>query len=367
MTTVQTLVLFLPGGEGDISWLRIGAGGGVIARGAVAPAAGDELERTVAIAPADAIALHSAPFGGLAPAQARAAARLFIAENSIVPIDSLHVAAGEAVSGETDCLVAAVDSRRMTGWLERLEVLGHDPDAVIPAPLLLPRPEEGYVRAQIGGQPVVRGRQAGWADEPALTTHLIGNVGLRTATDAELSEVLRTAIVNPLLDLRQGTFARRRQWQMDWPVVRRLAWIASGIAAASLLISLAMIARYSFGADALNLRADNAARAALPRGAAPGDPQRQLTDRLTGLRGGGLGFGTTTALVFGAVQATPNIELRTIDFTPDGLMRVGVVAPGAPEADALRTRMETAGLAVEASPFQAEGGRIRGEFRVAPR
>jgi len=367
MTGASTLILFLPSSADDISWLRLGAGGGIMARGAVAPPADDEPERTVAIAPADTITLHSAPLGGLAPAQARAAARLFVTENSIAPVEGLHVAVGEAAQGETDCLVAVVDSRRMTGWLDRLAAMGHDPDAIIPAPLLLPRPDEGYVRAEIGGQPVMRGRDSGWADEPGLTGHLVGDAEPLSIAEAELGSAMAAAVTDPVLDLRQGAFARRRQWQMDWPVVRRLAWITAGIAAASLLIGLVSIARYSFGVDALNLRADNAARAGIPRGAPPGDPQRQLQDRLFGLQGGGLGFGNTAALVFGAVQATPNIELSSVDFTPDGMMRITVVAPGAPEADALRSRIEAAGLDAEASPFQADGGRIRGEFRVAPR
>jgi hypothetical protein len=63
----------------------------------------------------------------------------------------------------------------------------------------------------------------------------------------------------------------------------------------------------------------------------------------------------------------PNVELTSLSFDNDGLLRATVLAPGASEAEALRGRIRAAGLAVEATPFTAEAGRIRGEFRIGGR
>lgn len=354
--TESTLILFLPSGDGAIARARM-VDGRIVADDQAQPFDG---ERVIAIAPADAVALHWADLGGLAAAQARAAARLIAAEHSLSPAGGLHVALGGEGEGR---IIAAVSADTMAGWIAALNAESLDPDAIIPAPLLLPRPDAGYVRAIIGGVPVIRGTDSGFVDEPAITAALVGAEPVATLSDAALA----AALEDPPLDLRQGAFAKRRRWRLDWPLMRRLILIAVAILAVTLLILLVQIVRTNFAADTLERRADTLTQTGLPRGVPVTDPQRQLDARLAGLRGGGLGFGAMAGTVFTAVQATPNVELSGLDFAPDGLLRVTVLAPGAPEVEALRSRIEQAGLDVEASPFQSEAGRIRGEFRVRAR
>ena len=365
MSEATTLVLFV-GSTGAVRWLR-SAGGEVVVHGenvAALPPADDD--RVVAIAPADAVTLHWAELPDLARAQALAAARLLVSENSLSPTERLHVALGRPVEGEADRAIGVVDVDRIAGWLAELQALGFDPDSIIPAPLLLPRPEEGYVAGAPGGDPVLRGRNSGFADEPELSRHLIGDAPVMAIDGAALDAAIVAAVAEPVLDLRQGVFAKRRPWRIDWPLIRRLGWLALAIALATLLIGLALIARYSFAAERIEREAEVTARAALPRGAT-GDPVAALDARLRDFRGGGLGFTTTAGALFGAVQATPNVELTALDFGADGTLRATIAAPGAPEAEALRARIARSGLAVEASPFQSEAGRIAGEFRISAR
>ena len=94
-------------------------------------------------------------------------------------------------------------------------------------------------------------------------------------------------MVAPALNLRQGAFAKRRRRAIDWALVRRLAVIGGLILLATLAIDLVRIAKYSFGADAAEVRADVLARQGLPRGADQGDPDRLLGERLSRLRGPG--------------------------------------------------------------------------------
>lgn len=363
MSDRATLVLFIADDGASAGWMT-----GSDERGAsLASLPARDFERVVAVAPADAVSLHWVELSDLARAQALAAARLLVAENSVTPVEGLHVALGRAVDGEPDRAIGAVSAERIAGWIASLQALGLDPDTIVPAPLLLPRPAEGYVAGVVGGQAVLRGRNNGFADEPGLTRHIIADSPV-VAIEGDLLDVsILEEAIDPALDLRQGAFAKRRPWRLDWPLFRRLALIALAIAGITLMIGLVQIARYSFAAERLELRADVAARAALPRGGDDGDPVVQLDARLIDLRGGGIGFSTTAGVLFGAVQATPNVELTGLDFGSDGLLRATIAASGAAEAEALRARIETAGLDVETSPLQSEAGRITGEFRIGAR
>jgi general secretion pathway protein L len=361
----RLLLVFLPAAGGALGWRRI-ADGAVAGRGegidSLPPS--DEPEGIVAVIPAEAVALHAAALEGLSLPQARAAARLLVSENSIAPVDTLHVALGEVLADGEDRMIAAVDAALMTQWLASLQAVGLDPDVMIPAPLLLPRPSDGYVTGMIEGMAVVRGRSSGWSDDPALTPLLTGEAPVTVLSPEDTERAIAIEVAAPSLNLRQGRFAKRQRWRIDWPLVRRLGWLGVAIATVTLLISIAAIARYSLAADALDLQADNAARSGLPRGDAA-NPVQALEDRLAGLRGGGLGFSATTGALFSAVQSTAGVELATLDFAADGSVRATVLAPGAPEVEALLARIRQAGLPVTASPFQTEGGRIRGELRIS--
>ncbi|SFP74405.1 type II secretion system protein GspL [Sphingomonas rubra] len=361
----MTTLLFLPDGadDADFRWMRFGEGG-LLARGAGVPAGDDPV---VAVVPAEAVALHWAELPARSPAQATAAARLLAAEASAAPVGELHVAVGAQEEGATERPIGVVGAGAMAGWLAMLARAGVDPVAVVPAPMLLPRPEQGYVRAEIAGRGVVRGRTSGFADEARLTELVTADSPPVPLNRGALDAALVAAAAGPALDLRQGPFARRRGFAIDWPLVRRLAVLALAILAVTLAISLVRLAKYSFAADATEQRADALAATGLPRGETITDPDRQLAERLGRTRGPGLGFTTTAAAVYAAVRSVPGTEVTAMDFTPDGAMRVTVSAEREALATDLLRAFQRAGLAARASTFTTGGGRVTGELTVSPR
>ena len=357
---MSRLILFIAPDDRLHGWW-IAQAGAVVARGdAETPLPANLPERVVAIAPAEAMTIHVAELGMLATQQARAAARLLVAETSVAPIETQHVAVGEADGADRS--VAVIGNGRMTAWLESLQAHGIDPDAILPAALLLPRPETGFVRARIGAETVLRSRSAAFAEEPGLTELLVGDADVE---DADPEPLVLAALEAPELDLRQGEFAKRRRFRIDWPLVRRLAALGGAIVAVTLLVAIVQTIRYGMGADRLDAEAQAVAGTAVPDGGP--DAAAALQARMSARRGAGLGFSATAGALMAAVQATPNVELSSLTFDSDGLLRATILAPGPADAEALRARIRATGLNVEATPFTSEGGRIRGEFRIGRR
>ncbi|WP_010217471.1 type II secretion system protein GspL [Sphingomonas sp. PAMC 26621] len=363
----DTLVLFLPAHDLPWRWLHI-AGNVVAARGDGFPTLATEDGRShVAVVPADAVTLHWADLPDRSVAQSVTAARLLAADASATPIGALHVAVGR----EGDAVerpIGVVAAGQMQAWLDTLAANGVDPDAVLPAPMLLPRPETGYVRADLGGEGVVRGATSGFADEARLTELVTGGVAPEVLSRGEVEAAIVAAVAAPALDLRQGAFARRRKIGIDWGLIRRLAWLSAAILAVTVLITVVLLIKYSIAANELERRTDLLARTGLARGEAVSDADRQLDARLERLRGGGQGFTRTTAAVFAAVQATPGTELRTLSFDSLGALRVTVGLQNEGQILDLRRRIGAAGFETTTQgQLVSTGGRLSGELVVKPR
>lgn len=363
----DALVLFLPADpEGAYRWLRV-ADDAVVDRGEGFPDLPDpesDEVKLVAVAPADGVTLHWAELPDRSTAQAVAAARLLAADASAAPVGELHVAVGdEGVPGERP--IGVVSVARMRGWLSELAARAADPDALVPAPMLLPRPEAGYVRADLGGEGVVRGAAAGFADEARLTELVTGGEAPVTLDRDTVEAAIVATVAEPTLDLRQGPFARRRR-TIDWGLVRRLAWLGVAVMTVTLLISLFQIMRYEIAASGLETRATLLAEQGLPPGETVTDASRQLDERLAGMRGGGLGFARTAAAVFNAVQSVPGSEVTAMSFNNTGVLKVSVATQTEAEANDLKARIAAYGFTVEPSVFSASNGQLTGDFTVTP-
>lgn len=342
------LVFLKRGGAGAEGWFLV-SDGTVAARGEGEEAL-PRADRTVLVAPGDEVALHWLDLPpGLTRPQAAAAARLMAGELSAEPIADMHVAVGrEPAEGALRC-VALVPNALMAAWLD-----GRDPDAIVPETLLVEAPAEGWVRYDGGAVPLFRGPADAFAMEPDLAVHLLGEAQVGAVEQAEFEAGLAATAQRPELDLRQGPFARRRQWNLEPRRMRRMALLALALVAVTLAIQLAAILRYTYAAD----RIEGEARAVTGG--------EDLRARLDALGGTGGGYGAASAALFAAVRQTPNIELGSINYDR-GTLRAQVLADQPATIAALVQRIEASGLAAEAGAARVADGRQSAEVTVRSR
>ena len=322
-------------------------GGRVVARGD-APDEPSAAAATVLVVPGDRVAVHWLDLAdGLTPAQAAAAARLMLADVSAEPLSSMHVAVGRPEHGRTPA--AMVPAQLMSGWLAAASAAGLDPDAVVPTPLLLRPPEAGFVRRDRNGIADYRGPAAAFTLEPELAETIVGDAAVESLDEASFEQGLGTTAPSPVLNLRQGPFARRRQWRLERGRARRVAIFAAVLVLLSLVVQVATILSYTFAADRAQAEAD-----ALGSGGA-------------GAAGDGRpGFGPGVAILFETVRATPNAELARIDYRRDGTLVATVTTDSPATLTALQGRLEASGFTVEPGARSNAGGRASTELTLRP-
>jgi general secretion pathway protein L len=324
--------------------------------------------RVAAIVPGEAVSLYwlEVP-AGLAPPQAIAAARLMAADVSVQPITELHVAVGPEVEGESARAVAFVTAVTMAGWLGRLQAQGLHPDAVIPEPLLLPRPEDGFVRYDRGKLPLFRSRNDAFAAEPELGSLIVGDAPVQALERDAFEAAIGEQVAKPVVNLCQGAFAKRARWKIKWPQVRRLAVLGLAILLVTVAMQIASILRYTYAADKLELEANALAGETLRRSGPLSNAPAMMEQRLTELRGAGVGYSSVASILFEAVRATPNIELTAMTYAADGTLHATVQGDTPATLAKLQGRTQTGRLIVDAGALRTGGGRPMLELIVRPR
>lgn len=355
-------------------WLHL-RDGQVVARGAgleglpsAAEPEGGEAIRQVAVVPGDTVTVHwlEVP-AGLAPAQAVAAARLMAADVSTQPLADMHVAVGAEADDRAERAVALVPALTMAGWLGRLQASGIDPDLMVPEPLLLPEPEEGFVRYDRGDKPVYRGKADAFAIEPELAEVIVADSPIAKVSPDEYETGMAAALAEPAVNLRQGAFAKRRRWRIDWPTVKRLILLAVAILLVTLAIQIAAILRYTYAADALEAEARRLAGTAVPGADTAADPRARLIQRLADVRGAGAGYGSVVSALYAAVNATPNVEVTQLAYESDGSLRATVAADSPATLTALQERIGATGFTAQMGQPRMGGGRQMADVTVQPR
>jgi general secretion pathway protein L len=365
MSAGKFLLLFL--GE-EPGWMRVVDGRSVARKSgfdvlAFDPEA-DEPETVILVVPGSDVALHWAEIpAGLAPVQAMAAARIMASEVSAGLPEASHIAIGRADENGQRCL-GIVARAKMNAWLAEAAALGIDPDGIIPEPLLLVPPETGVRVFRRAGLDNVRGRNRAFAAEPEIAALLLGDEANEALSVEDFERDIGSVLADAPLNLRQGDYAKRRQWKLDKTYIRRVALLAAAILLVTLLIQLTMIARYSFAADALEREAVDRARDAIPGAVEIANPEAQLRARLAEL-GGGPGYGEQAGAVFTAIRDTAGVELQAMSYDANNSLQLTAAAPGQAELDALQQRMMAAGLIVMPGTVRDAGGLQIGEFTVS--
>lgn len=363
----RLIVILPPQADTPVRWLTV-EDGAVVEQGSGDgwPRAEDVTIRALLLAPAGAVSLHRALLPDLAPRQAQAAARLMAVENAIGDPDELHVAAGPREdAGALD--VAVVANADMVAWLGWAEAHGLDAGPIVPAALLLPRPEDGFARGRVGTETITRDKSSAFALDPELGGLLIGDAKVATVPDAQVDEAMLAALDDPPLDLRQGLFARRRKRTLDWDLVRRAAVLAGLILLASLIMALVLIAKLGTDTSRLDARALAAARTVIPDVGAVEQAEAALDARAIARGVGGRGFSATTARLFAALDQSPAAALTAFDLAADGSVRATVAAPTANDLDVAVAALRSSGAGAVSTPAQTGDGRQAIQLTVSPR
>jgi general secretion pathway protein L len=339
--------------EPHLAWAHLDDGD-VIARGESDTLGARDPERTrVFIPPANSVILTAIELEDLAPAQARAAARMAVAEKSLLDAEDLYV----------DCtrnglMAASVSAGNLIQW-----VATYDPDVILPGPLLLPS-SDGVTVGSIREWKLARGPAFAGEWDDVITPLVIGDRQVKTLSAAEFDAAMANAIADPEINLRAYEFERREQWSVDHHTVRTFGWLAAALLIVTLLIPLITSVRLNRQSDNLEATARAAAQAAVGSSVPEDQAITQLDGRLAALRGGGAGFSKTSAAVNLAVQATPNVELTAMTFAATGELTARVRATKNEEIDLLSARMRALGLKVDRGPLNPAQGQPVIELKV---
>ncbi|CAM3226382.1 hypothetical protein SPAN111604_11545 [Sphingomonas antarctica] len=298
---------------------------------------GEADSRVVAVLPGALATVHRVELPGLTDKQARAAARLIVGEASLSPVEALHVAIGADDDGWRT--VVAVERDVVAALLATLAEEGVDPDAVVPAALLLTRPVDGAVQATIGDETIVRTSTSAYVAESGLA-ELLGDTPA-ILSDAERDDAIAAAVATPEVDLRQGAFARSRRWTIDWVAARRLGRLAVVLLILTVAIELIAVARI----DATAKRIERANAAAAMPASAP---------RALPLAG----------MAVAAVAATPGTEIASLSVDGAGALRVIVRGQNAAALDQAQARLAGSGVRISAGPTAMTDGRASRDFTV---
>ncbi|MGZ8351155.1 MAG: type II secretion system protein GspL [Allosphingosinicella sp.] len=340
-----TLLVFAGMGPAG-GWRLLDGDGAMIGRGAALDDLPAPPERTILAVRGDQVALHWLDLAdGLAPAQAAAAARLLLADASAETLANLHVAVGRAERGLTP--VALVPHDCMRQWLADAGAAGLDPDALVPAPMLLDPPEAGFARRDLGERSDYRGGAAAFTLEPELAGEVVAGAPVESVDEPAFEARLGAILAAPPIDLRQGPYAKRRRWKLDGRNLRRVVALAIALVALSLAVQLATILSYTFAADRLRAEADALSARAPGAAAAPA-------------------FGPAANVLFDAVRATPNVEIVRLEFAVDGSLGVTVAIDGPATLGLLRERIEAGGLSVVPGGSRNDRGRPVSDLTVRP-
>lgn len=292
--------------------------------------------RTALAVPGTEVAIHWLDLAGdLTAAQAAAAARLMLADASAEPLGNMHVVAGRRENGLTVVALAPIAS--MQAWLAD----PFDPDLIVPESLLLLPPVEGLRRHGLDH----RGVAQAFSVEPEIAALVAGDADLEEVDEAAFGADLPAALADPMVNLRQGAFAKRRQWKVDGGTVRRVVLLVAALLVVSLILQIATIMRYSFDADRMEREA-----AALGPGASSARAN----------------FDLLAPVLFDAVRATPNLQLTRLEYRPDGSLIANVQVDSAATLAAFRARAEAGGAVVEGGNVQSTAGQQSAEIVLRP-
>ena len=319
--------------------------------------------RVMIVPPAALVTLHWIAHPDLAPRQGAAAARLSALSASLLPADQMFAAAAANDDPARAHMVALASRADLQHWLLAAQHHGLDPDLIVPAALLVPEPDSGFHRAQVGGEAVWRGRDVAFPADMALP-ELIGDATVVDVPDAAIERAAVAALDAPPLDLRQGDFAKRVRREIDPAAIRRIALLGAIIFAVVLATSIVGLLRHYREIARLDAQSVELARQILPAATDAQAAQAELEAQLAARGSGARAFTAPLSGLLSALQDAPGVALTALSRDPDGMVRATLAAARAEDINIVLLALQAAGFTITATPAQDPGGRTLADITV---
>lgn len=288
----------------------------------------------------------------LEPRQAEGVARLKAGEQSLGPV---HAVARHL--GDDGVVTATVSPALMEAGLVRLAQHGLNPDIVMPFGLAIDVHAERLAKAEFDGLAVLRGQGLVAPDEAVFRDTLVGKAAVEEIDPAAVRTMLLSASEKPLVNLREGIFAKRER--VVWATAAQRKWLtrlAGALVIATLSFGIASWTKYISATDTENDRALAAAQKINPSITDIAQAEAQL-DRALQRRGIAKGrFGPLSAGLWRAVQASPNVSVRELRYGSDGILVGVLAAPNADSANRALVAIQQDGYRITATPRQDGSG-----------
>lgn len=370
MSSKDALILFLTERDEDAPrWMRVvdgvavKAGEGADWLAACGLAALPEQTRVMLVPPAPLVRLHWVSHPDLPARQGRAAARLAAIAQSILPADQLFAAPDANDDPARPHIVAVAARADMQRWLLRAQHHGLDPDIIVPAPLLLPEPDGGFVRGVVGDETIWRGADLALTQELAIPA-LTGDAAITDVAPEAIEKRAIAALDLVPLDMRQGDFAKRVRRAPDMAMLRRIALLSGIILLLALATAVVGIVKNHGEASRLDDQSVALARQILPEASDAAQAQGELDARLAARGAGARAFTAPVAGLFAAMQDAPGVALTSLSRDPDGMIRATLAAAKADDINIVLLALQAAGFVVTATPSQDPGGRTLADITV---
>lgn len=314
-------------------------------------AVGDEAIVMAIVAPADARCIWTS-LPELEPKQAEGVTRVRAAEHSL---GNIHAVARHI--GEGNVVTATIAPAAMEQGLARLILRGINPDIIIPIGLTVEADADVVRRAEFDGTTVLRAPAFAIPDEPVFRDLLVGDLAVEDVHTEAMRALLLATSERPLLNLREGPFAKRVR--SEWLTAQQRKWIVrllAGLVATSLLLGLVTWAKHRIATSAENDRALVAAQKIDP--SIQDIEQAEATlDRAMAQKGMAKGrFAPLSAGLWRSVQSSPNVTVRELRYGADGILTVVLAAPDTNSVNTALIKIQQDGYRVTATPRQDTSG-----------
>ena len=284
--------------------------------------------------------------------QAESIAKLRATEQSL---GLVHCSAG----ADYDDMVATatIAPEVMQRGLDRLAVQGLNPDIVLPFALSLAIQSDGVFLAEMDGLSVVRGAQFAIPDDAVLRDLFIGDAPIQTIDADTLRSMLLSASAAPLVNLREGVFAKRER--AAWITPEQKFWVRrllTALVVVTMLLALATLTKYWIATASENNTALAAAQKIDPAIQDIDQAESMLTAALNRQGKTQGSFASLSAALWRSVKASPNVSVRELRYTPDGILTVVLAAPTADNINKALVTIQQDGFRITATPRQDTTG-----------